>query len=731
MQRNLGIAALTTLAILASSATVLAKSPQTDKKTEAFALHHDQKCKVMKEQFIELTSLQAAEQWYWQQHYQHHRYGYYDEELSGDVVAESSASDAPAAAPRSSSTRAPAAKSTDSGAGSSASSGPENYTKTNNQEQGVDEADIVKTDGKYIYTLTGDEIVIVKSWPVSEARVISRLKLGTGTRPTMLFLNGDKLVAMSYVNNNFQLGKGEYRRNWYGATRVSVIDIRNRANPFVVRNLDFEGYTNQARMVGQDVYVVTNSGVTPPQKLWQLTQDFTGWPKNVGNDQNAAKREAYESIKKYLSKKLVDVDFEASLPHKRISGYRGKFGDRKFEPLVNCADIHVPRGGVQYGMLSLVHFNLTKPWQVNSSAVFGQGWNVYGSEEAIYVAMPNYSWAYWYRWYHQEEPDYDDYNSTTIHKFELRRDKGKPSYASSGRVRGYLHNQFSMSEYKGDLRVATTDMNWWWGGQRPQQENPGNHIYVMRPDGNHLATIGRVEGLAPGERIYAARMFGDKGYVVTFRQTDPLYTLDLSDPTQPEVAGELKINGFSSYIHPIGNGQLLTVGQDADDNGRVKGVHLQIFDVTDPSTPTRTHHHTFETMGYSWSAAQWDHKAFTYDPLTGTLALPMQFYPRGGTGEYFNGIYVFHVDADDGFSSRGRVSHNHLVERWRQKQCEQNKQQYYCQNQYQQNYWWGWANLNRSIIMDDTIFTLSNLGIMAHKIEDTDSALSTVELAKL
>jgi uncharacterized secreted protein with C-terminal beta-propeller domain len=125
-----------------------------------------------------------------------------------------------------------------------------------------------------------------------------------------------------------------------------------------------------------------------------------------------------------------------------------------------------------------------------------------------------------------------------------------------------------MSEHNGDLRVATTD--WSWNGQQG-----GNHLFVLRPHGTRLDVIGAIRGLAKGERIYAGRMFGDKGYLVTFRQTDPLFTLDLSDPRHPRVAGELKINGFSNYIHPMGNDLLLTIGQDATEQGRVTGLHLR------------------------------------------------------------------------------------------------------------------------------------------------------------
>jgi Beta propeller domain/Vault protein inter-alpha-trypsin domain len=194
------------------------------------------------------------------------------------------------------------------------------------------------------------------------------------------------------------------------------------------------------------------------------------------------------------------------------------------------------------------------------------GGQVYASTESIYVSAPAYIW---------NQQGYANYQ-TQIHQFALTKNDGRPTYVASGAVDGQLLNQFSMSEHEGNLRVATTDWNW-------NGNEGGNHLFVLHANAHHLDTIGAIRGLAKGERIYAGRMFGDKGYLVTFRQTDPLFTLDLSDPRHPKVAGELKINGFSNYIHPMDDNLLLAIGQDADDTGRVQGFHMQVFDVTDPA----------------------------------------------------------------------------------------------------------------------------------------------------
>ena len=181
-------------------------------------------------------------------------------------------------------------------------------------------------------------------------------------------------------------------------------------------------------------------------------------------------------------------------------------------------------------------------------------------------------------------------------------------------MEGRLLNQFAMSEYEGDLRVATTTDD--WGEFGDQSEST---VFVLRPEGDELRQISSVGGLGKDEQIYAVRFIENLAYVVTFRQTDPLYVIDLADPTNPVEAGELKIPGYSAYLHPVGDGLLLGVGQDATDEGRTTGTQLSLFDVSDPTNPQRIS--TLPIGGYS--EVEWDHKAFLYWPADGTIVLPV------------------------------------------------------------------------------------------------------------
>jgi uncharacterized secreted protein with C-terminal beta-propeller domain len=216
----------------------------------------------------------------------------------------------------------------------------------------------------------------------------------------------------------------------------------------------------------------------------------------------------------------------------------------------------------------------------------------------------------------------------------------RTKYLASGSISGRLLNQFSMSEHKGDLRVAAT---------KDGSEN-SSEVNVLREDGGVLTSVGSVGGLGKGEQIFAVRFLGDRGYVVTFRQTDPLYVLDLSDAAAPKVTGELKIPGYSAYLHPIGDHRLLGVGQDATDQGRVQGTQLSLFDVSDPANPTRLAN---ATLTGSSSDAEYDHHAFLYWPKTGLTVVPLQAYD---SVKPFVGAVGFTVGATE-VKELGRVTH--------------------------------------------------------------------------
>ena len=249
-------------------------------------------------------------------------------------------------------------------------------------------------------------------------------------------------------------------------------------------------------------------------------------------------------------------------------------GSNEFEPMYDCDDIYRPGTVAQYNMLSLFHVDIEEE-TTDATGLMSNGWTVYASQDNLYVTPQTSRW--WWGW----GPMTLD---THIHKFELNTDS-EPTTLRPDLVDGWIYDQFAMSEYDDHLRVASTELDWWWGSNL-NEEDIGNNVTVLQDVGNGLLReVGSVTGIAPGEQIMACRMMGEKGYVVTFEQTDPLFTIDLSDPLNPQVIGELHIPGFSTYLHPMDGDHLLSIGMAGLDDGTLTGMAVNIFDVTDFTDP--------------------------------------------------------------------------------------------------------------------------------------------------
>jgi hypothetical protein len=316
-----------------------------------------------------------------------------------------------------------------------------------------------------------------------------------------------------------------------------------------------------------------------------------------------------------------------------------------------------------------------------------------------------------------------------------------------------------MDEHEGYLRVATTDMNSWGGGMgegdvatsdggstgsgsssgssagssggeepappptttEEEPAEPGNNVFVMELQGDTLATVGEVRGIGPNEQIYAVRFLGDEGYVVTFRQTDPLFVLDLSSPTNPQVVGELHVNGYSSYLHPLDGGYLLAVGMDGTADGTITGFAVSLFDVRDPTNPTRVNQLTIASDNWSWSESLWDHHAFTFHD--GVLSVPIYTYDyddSSGAWSGFSGMLVAGVDTSSGVSELGRVDHADLV---RDSLCLWDEAEW-GYDPCASDYWW--SAMRRSVVIDGNLYSISDYGL---KVTDQDAP--DTELARV
>ena len=605
-----------------------------------------------------------------------------------------------------------------------APAGPSSHTGTNNQVSGVEEADIVQTDGRHIYTVHGRELVIVRSWPANQTAVVARYRLSTNAIPKELFVNGNKLVLLSQV-----YGTGPsttvHRRRYRGHrrphrrvlnTRVSVLDVSTRSNPRLIRQLDIDGTLKQARMIGTRVYVVSAAPMTIPVSAFNtLSPSDLRLPNLNPNDQALHKvrmaiyrQRLAQKIKKSLDQKAL----QNMIPKVRTVDSTGQLLNQQV--LHRPQDLYVPSAGAQLGFLSITQMDLNGT-ALRSAGLMATGSHIYASRDSLYVAeQPRPRWRG--RWQGANT------TRTRIHKFSLSGKESAVTYAASGSVPGWLLNQFSMDEHKGHLRVATTD--------RGHQGRTGNNIFVLRQQRDALNVVGSVQGLAKGERIYSARMLGDEGYIVTFRRTDPLFTLDLSNPERPRVMGELKINGYFSYMHPLGNKHLLTIGRDATSTGRLQGVHLQIFDVSDLTNPIRTAHYRMNLgAGYSRSIAESNHHAFTYDPQSKVLAFPINLVDYRERSNSFTGLALFTADAQKGLKPIGRLGHAALLEKrfGRGEPCvitaaghcapRPARQQRF--NDYR-------TRIQRSLFIDGYVYSISKLGLMVHQITNLDREVATV-----
>jgi uncharacterized secreted protein with C-terminal beta-propeller domain len=320
-------------------------------------------------------------------------------------------------------------------------------------------------------------------------------------------------------------------------------------------------------------------------------------------------------------------------------------------------------------MLTVLTVDLAKGLEpVDSVALMTDARIVYASPESLYVATE--------RWADRPDPDKPTAEqtgvSTAIHKFDISNPVRTP-YRGSGRVTGFLLSQWSLSEHRGVLRVVSTETPAWWG----RGDESESFLTTLRQREGALVQAGRIGGLGKGERVYSVRFVGDIGFVVTFRQIDPLYTLDLADAERPRVLGELKISGYSAYLHPVGEDLLLGIGQDATEEGRPLGTQVSLFDVSDLRRPTRLHR---AALGPGWSEAESDHHAFLHWPRTGLVVIP---FGQRAVG--------FRVGRSRGIDELGRIEHG-------------------------QGRLAGQPGIRRSSVVGDSVLTVSDAGVKSSSL---------------
>jgi len=505
------------------------------------------------------------------------------------------------------------------------------HSTTNIQVAGVDEADIVKTDGEYLYVVSGGNVSIVKAYPPNQARVLSKIPLN-GTGNAEVYFKGDKLAVLG---NRYLFATREYWMPYFpytGEAFVKVYNISDRANPVLARTVILNGTLSGSRLIDDYVYAVFKQ-------------------QAIGPSSN-------------------ETDIEVNLPKISINSVV-----REVEP----TEIHyVNVTDVSYDFTTVVAVNIINDAQEPTYEPFLTGATacMYVSLSNMYLTVPNTN-----TWFPLEIIG-GVREETLIYR--IRLDGDKIVCEAEGNVSGYVLNQFSMDEHNGFFRIATTEWT---------RETSTNSLFILNMS---LNIVGRLENIAPGERIYSARFMGDRCYLVTFRQIDPFFVIDVGSPTQPKVLGELKIPGFSGYLHPYDENHIIGVGKQ-DTN-----VKLSLFNVTDVTAPKEAVPSYILQGGWSDSTVLTDHKAFLSDKSKQLLVLPVSinWIEIIGGGYYYKGswqgAYVFNITLSGGFVLRGNVTH-------RENDA----------NQWDSGYW-----VKRALYIDDVLYTVSEKKIKANDLED-------------
>jgi uncharacterized secreted protein with C-terminal beta-propeller domain len=476
----------------------------------------------------------------------------------------------------------------------------QDHSTTNVHEQGVDEPDIVKTDGKRVVSIADGKLRVID---VASRAITGTVDLGE-RRASQLLVSGDRALVvvdspMPVMKPSLPPDRPSFAPE--SGTELVLVDLKGLKE---ISSLKTDGFYLDARQIGGTARVVVRS---QPRLPWV-------YPDQTTNEAGSLRR----------NKEILQSEPISSwLPRYELT----ENGARSSGTLVDCANVSRPSAPSATSMLTVLTFELSGQLGTGQPvSIVADGDTVYGTDRSLYIAddhrlLPELP----------SRPPVQRPITTAIHQFDIG-DPGPPEHVASGDVNGTLLNQYSLSEHEGVLRVATTtgtETRCCW--RMPADVPPGNiapapsesFVTTLRRDGSQLAKVGQVGGLGKGERIYSVRFIGRMGYVVTFRQTDPLYTLDLSDPGQPRVTGELKITGFSAYLHPAGDGKLIGVGQEANEQGRTTGTQVSLFDVSDPASPRRLAQHHLPNSN---SEAQFDPHAFLFWPQDGTLVIPVSGY---------------------------------------------------------------------------------------------------------
>lgn len=543
------------------------------------------------------------------------------------------------------------------------------YSMTNVQVEGVDEADIVKTDGEYIYIVKGNTVRVVKAYLPENMVELSALEFNDDDfSPTDMYVDGNKLVVLghSYYSYPYPLDRTSsamiYPYPYYGGgiSKVFIFDISDKTNIESFREVEFEGSYSQSRKVDDMVYIVlSRPGFVPYDDIMDAAEIL---PRYKDTNEDVA------------------------------------------QPIVDCTDVkYVPAfESANYMIVAGIPINEASG-DISKEVVLGSVGNVYSSRENMYIAANEWNW------------DYRTSSETTnVYKFSLAKED--VDFKGKGNVPGSVLNQFSMDENGDYFRIATTKGNAW-------DNTSTNNVYVLDED---MEMTGKLEGIAPGESIYSTRFMGDRLYMVTFKKIDPFFVIDMTDPKGPKTLGKLKIPGYSDYLHPYDENHIIGFGKDTVETTEdeelnwnqdfvwYQGLKVAMFDVTDVTAPKQMFYEVIGDRGTDSELLR-DHKALLFDKEKDLFAFPVTLAelsdevkndPNASGSEYgdivFQGAYVYGIDLENGFNLKTSISHYDETE-------VEDKSGYY---------WYGDKDVERILYIGDFLYTVSKGMVKANDMTD-------------
>jgi len=516
------------------------------------------------------------------------------------------------------------------------------FSSTNIQVAGVDEGDVVKTDGTYLYNLTDEKLIISLAYPAENAEVLSRTILSSEVYNRQMYVAGDKLliVGESYKRIPAKPGTTSFgdssadplfstsiNYNTKSIVVAEIWNIKDKRNPELIRKSEFNGSFVASRVTNGYAYIVLENY----QRNYLLS--------------NSEKIKSSEVLPAFADVKGSEAEKEIS-----VSAFKNS---------VNCNNVQYIYPLHSNNYLQIIALPINNPNEtIGEKTIWGMGSSdfIYVSLNNLYIISPMYS----YKW---TDPISE---RTEIYKFSLQKEKIE--LVGSQTVPGTILNEFSIDEFKGNVRLVTTEQkNGWW------EESESSNLYILDSD---LNKIGWKEGFGPDERIYSARFMGDRAYVVTFKETDPLFVFDLKNPSAPKLLGELSIPGYSNYIHPYDETHLIGIGKDAivatttPGFAWYQGMKIALFDVVNPNHPIELHKVIIGDRGTD-SEALYDHHAFLFSKDKNLIALPIDLAEltseekvssTSAGGWYygrntFQGLYAYDINLFSGFTLKGRVTH--------------------------------------------------------------------------